>query len=74
MTEKTKAYANVESANTPHSLIQCITSLLSNELNPSSSLTEAISAMNSFRTDKDLLLKQLYTSNFNTFINIYKER
>lgn len=72
--EKTKDYANVESANTSHSLIQPITSLLSNELNPTSSITEAISAMNSFRTAKELLLKQLYTRNFNAFINIYKER
>lgn len=74
MLEKTKVYANLESADRSHRLIQCITSLLSNEVNSFSSLTEAINAMNAFRTSKDLLLKELYTGNFNRFINIYKER
>lgn len=59
---------------TEDSFIRCITHLLSNGINISSSPTDAICAMNAFTTDKSLFLKQLHTGDSKLFVDCYKER
>lgn len=63
-----------KSTDVKNKIIQCITKLLCSETETCTSLTNGLKVMSAFKTEKNLLLKQLHTDDFDRFIHSIKER